>query len=193
MAKAKRMKGINCKSVASAGIRLVLLTRFEELCSFQTTALDWTDPEGVHSMRVASRRLRSALRDFMPYLRKRPLALVLKQLRSIADALGEVRDQDVAIAALEVMVSKAPGEFSSGLKQFIETRKHLREQARDELRAILVGSELTELESEFIAGVDEATATRAGSPAITFQTMSRLIILDRLKEFETLSNGLLNP
>ena len=193
MAKAKRIKGINCKSVASAGIRLVLLTRFEELCSFQTTALDWTDPEGVHSMRVASRRLRSALRDFMPYLRKRPLALVLKQLRSIADALGEVRDQDVAIAALEAMVSKAPAEFSSGLKQFIETRKHLREQARDELRAILVGSELTELESEFIAGVDEATATRAGSPAITFQTMSRLIILDRLKEFETLSNGLLNP
>ena len=193
MAKAKRIKGINCKSVATAGIKLVLLTRFEELCSFEAIALDWTDPEGVHSMRVASRRLRSALRDFMPYLRKRPLAQALKQLRDIADALGEVRDQDVAIAALEEMVSKAPAEFSSGLKHFIEARKQLREQERDELKAILLGSELKQLESEFIAGVDDAAATRAGSPAITFQTMSRLIILDRLKEFEVLSNGLLNP
>ena len=193
MAKAKRIKGINCKSVASAGIKPVLITRFEELCSFQATAMDWTDPEGVHSMRVASRRLRSALRDFMPYLRKRPLAPVLKQLRSIADALGEVRDQDVAIAALEEMVSKAPADFSPGLKQFIETRKQLRERERDELKAILEGSELKQLESEFIAGVDEAAAPHAGSPAITFLTMSREIILERLKEFEALSNGLLNP
>jgi CHAD domain-containing protein len=193
MAKAKRIKGLNCKLVASAGIKLVLVTRFDELCSFQSTALDWTDPEGVHSMRVASRRLRSALRDFMPYLRKRPLAPVLKQLRSIADALGEVRDQDVAIAALEEMVSKAPAAVAPGLKPFVEARKQVREQARDELQAILESSELKQLESEFVAGVDEATATRAGSPAITFLTMSREVILERLQEFEALSNGLLNP
>ena len=193
MAKAKRVKGLNCKSVASAGIKLVLLTRFDELCSFQTMAVDWTDPEGVHSMRVASRRLRSALRDFMPYLRKRPLASALKQLRSIADALGEVRDQDVAIAALEEMVSHAPAALAPGLKPFVETRKLDREQARDELSAILESNELKQLETEFIAGVDEATATRPGSPAITFLTMSREIILERLVEFEALSNGLLNP
>jgi CHAD domain-containing protein len=173
MAKAKRIKGINCKSVASAGIKLVLLTRFDELCSFQAMALDWTDPEGVHSMRVASRRLRSALRDFMPYIRKRPLAQMLKQLRSIADALGEVRDQDVAIEALEEMVGHAPAALASGLSYFIETRKQLREQARDELKSILEASELKQLESQFIAGVDGATATHAGSPAITFSTMSR--------------------
>jgi CHAD domain-containing protein len=58
---------------------------------------------------------------------------------------------------------------------------------------MLEASELKQLESEFVFGVDEATATRAGSPAITFLTMSREIILERLKEFEALSNGLLNP
>lgn len=193
MAKAKRIKGINCKAVASAGIKLVLLTRFNELSGFQQAALNWTDPEGVHSMRVASRRLRSALRDFMPYLRKRPLASALKQLRHLADALGEVRDQDVAIAALEKMAAQAPGDLSSGLKPFIETKKHVRDQAREELMATLVASELTQLESEFTIGVEEAAATRAGSPAITYLTMSQQIILDRLKEFEALSNGLLNP
>src|ERR1051325_6000243 len=193
MAKAKRIKGLNCKAVAPAGIKPVLLTRFNELCGFQQAALDWSDPEGVHSMRVASRRLRSALRDFMPYLRKRSLAPALKQLRNIADALGEVREQDVAIAALEEMVAGAPAAFSSGLKPFLEWRKQLREHAREELQAILQASELKQLESEFITGLGDATATRAGSPAITFLTMSQQIILDRLKEFEALSNGLLNP
>jgi len=193
MAKAKRVKGLNCKSVASAGIKQVLVTRFNELSSFQQAALDWTDPEGVHSMRVASRRLRSVLRDFMPYVRKRSLAPVLKQLRSIAAALGEVRDQDVAIEALEEMATHAPGAFSSGLKAFIETKKQLREQEREELKAVLEADELKQLESEFLTGVDEATATRAGSPAISFLTMSQEIILERLKEFEALSIGLLNP
>jgi CHAD domain-containing protein len=193
MAKAKRIKGLDYKSLASAGIKLVLVTRFHELCGFQQAALDWTDPEGVHSMRVASRRLRSALRDFMPYLRKRPLAQVLKQLRHIADTLGAVRDQDVAIAALEKMASQAPADISSALKPFIDTKKQVREQAREDLREVLEASDLGELESEFIAGVDDATATRAGSPAISFLTMSQEIILERLKEVEALSNGLLNP
>ena len=123
MAKAKRVKGINCNSVASIGMKLVLVTRFEELYGFQATALDWSDPEGVHSMRVASRRLRSALRDFLPYLRKRGLNSVQKRLRNIADALGEVRDHDVAMMALEELDKKAPANVSTTLKQFIETRK----------------------------------------------------------------------
>src|ERR1043165_3776397 len=136
MAKAKRIKGLNCKQVASAGIKLVLVTRFNELSGFQQAALDWSDQEGVHSMRVASRRLRSVLRDFMPYLRRRPLASSLKQLRHLADTLGEVRDYDVAIAALEEIASKARADVSAGLKPFVETRKHQREQARDELKSL---------------------------------------------------------
>jgi len=194
MAKAKRIKGINCKSVAATGIKLVLLTRFEELYGFHEAALDWSDPEGVHSMRVASRRLRSAIRDFTPYLRKRALASVLKELKDIADALGEVRDQDVAIIALEKMVSHAPAQFSSALNQFIDTKRGVRDRSREELKAILEQTELKQLETDFIASVDAATAIRDQSkPQITFQEMSRVIILARLKELEKLSIGLFQP
>ena len=195
MAKAKRIKGINCKLAASQGIKLVLLTRFEELYGFQEAALNWTDPEGVHSMRVASRRLRSALRDFTPYVRKRALASVLKQLRSIADALGEVRDQDVAIMALEKMMTHAPAESAPVLQQFIDTKRELRDRARESLQAILEKSELQELESSFITSVVEATHTRRAqaTPEITFLKMSQAVIQERLKEFEKLSNGLFEP
>lgn len=200
MAKAKRIKGIKCNDVASAGIKLVLMTRFGELSSFREAALDWSHPEGVHSMRVASRRLRSALRDFAPYVRKQRLASVLKQLRNIAGALGEVRDQDVAIMALEDLEKRIPSEFLPALKQFIDKRKEIRDAAREELTSILEDSQLQELESAFTTRVDEATAIResktAGTPVrsqISFLLMSRSIILDRLRELEKLSQGLFSP
>jgi CHAD domain-containing protein len=197
MAKAKRIKGIDCNSEAPAGMKLVLGTRFGELRGFREAALDWTDPEGVHSMRVASRRLRSALRDFMPYLHKRRLSSVLKPLRDVADALGEVRDQDVAIMALEKLQAHATDDVSATLKQIIDVRKEIRDQARKELETMLEDTQLKQLELSFTAGVDEATVeakARTQAPLqVSFQKMSRAIILDRLKELEKLSNGLFRP
>ena len=197
MAKAKRVKGINCNSVASIGIKLVLVTRFEELYGFQETALDWSDPEGVHSMRVASRRLRSALRDFMPFLRKRGLTSVQKRLKNIAGSLGEVRDHDVAIMALEEIEKRAPAKVSPTLKQFIDTRKGLREHAREELKTVLDKTQLEQLQSDFVAAVDAATVTHGpkapSAPQVTYLKMSRAVILDRLKELENLSTDLFKP
>ena len=197
MAKAKRIKGISCSSEAPAAMKLVLVTRFGELYGFGAAALDWTDPEGVHSMRVASRRLRSALRDFTPYLHKRRLSSVLKSLRDIADALGEVRDQDVAIMALEKLQSHTPNDVGPALKQVVEARKEIRDQARRELTAMLEADQLSQLESSFVASVDEATVGgtvhRQSPLPISFLKMSRAIILDRLKELEKLSNGLFRP
>src|SRR4026208_1389793 len=123
MAKAKKIRGLKCNAPASQGIQLVFSTRFNEMIEWRKTALDWSDPEGVHSMRVASRRLRSTMRDFLPYVPKRSFTSVIKQLKSLADALGDVRDQDVAIQALEEIAQKAPGEYPAALRQSIEKRK----------------------------------------------------------------------
>ena len=195
MAKAKRIRGIDCKEPASAGIRLVLQTRFEEMYGFRQAALDWSDPEGVHSMRVASRRLRSAMRDFMPYLRQRGLTSVLKQTKSIAAALGEVRDQDVAIIALEKIQKQAPDAMSSALQQLIDDRKERRSESREKLSAILVANELKEAKSEFTSRVEKATAARKPSAQaeLTYSRMSAIVIVDRLKELEKLSESLYNP
>lgn len=196
MAKAKRVKGIDCLGTASTGIKQVLVTRFGELYEFREAALDWSDPEGVHSMRVASRRLRSALRGFMPYLRKRGLTSVQKQLKNIADALGDVRDQDVAIMTLEKI--QPPAEFATAIKQFIDTKKEVRDQAREKLKSVLEKSQLQQLESDFMAGTDKAAATNerriVQSPQqIAFLKMSRTIVLDLLKELEKLSRDLFKP
>jgi len=199
MAKAKRIP-LKCNAPASAGIKLVLLTRFEELQSWRKTALDWNDPEGVHSMRVASRRLRSALRDFMPYVRKRFVSPTFKELKYIADALGDVRDHDVAIPVLEELQKRAPHASDEALKQLIHQRKELREQAREELKAILEKDELKRLEADFVDGVAGATEyserklkQAPSRPEPIFRDVSRAVILDRLREFEKLSNSLFEP
>src|SRR5437867_8026348 len=145
MAKARRIKGIDCNGTAVAGIRLVLTERLDEMLAMRPAALGWEDPEGVHSMRVASRRPRSALRDFMPYVNKRGLSSTLKQIKSIADALGEVRDQDVAIFELEKLASRTSPEVTIALGDLIESRKELRRVARQSLKKMLVKQRLKQL------------------------------------------------
>jgi CHAD domain-containing protein len=170
---------------------------------WREAALDWSDPEGVHSMRVASRRLRSALRDFTPYLHKRPLNSAGKKLKRVAETLGEVRDLDVALLALADLKTEAPAALppalSAGLTQFVATKEALREQARESLKAVFE-KDLPLLESQFVAGVDKAATPRgssngdAGTEAeLTFSAMSRAVILDRLREFEKASAGLFKP
>jgi CHAD domain-containing protein len=167
---------------------------------WRDAALDWTDPEGVHSMRVASRRLRSTLRDFTPYVHKRRLSGAMKQLKNLADALGEVRDHDVAIIALEKLKIEAPAELATALDQFIETRTSAREHARRDLTAVIDPAELKHLETKFVSALDEAIAVvnrpkkrQQDKPPLTFADMSRDVILDRLKEFEKRSEGLFKP
>lgn len=164
---------------------------------FREAALDWSDPEGVHSMRVASRRLRGAMRDFMPYLRQRGLTSVLKRAKSVAAALGEVRDQDVAIIALEKIQKEAPDEMSAALQQLVDERKERRNESREKLSSILIASEMKEAKMEFMSRIEKATAVRKGSGGTqsqpTYSKMAATVILERLKELEKLSEGLYQP
>lgn len=148
-------------------------------------------------MRVASRRVRSVMRDFLPYLPKRSFASSIKRFKGIADALGEVRDQDVAIQALEEIEKKAPAEHAAALNQFIAKRKEVRERQRRELKVVLAKGELKSLETDFTAALEEATTVterkRKRLTPPTFATVSQEIIRDRLKEFEKRSDGLFKP
>jgi CHAD domain-containing protein len=198
MAHDHRITGIDCEGAAVAGIRKALSERFEDMTGKRREATKWKDPEGVHSMRVASRRLRSALGDFMPYVNKRSFSSILKQIRSIADALGEVRDQDVAILALEKLQTETPPEFSAPLQMLIDTRKELLRTSRQELKRVLVKDRMKELSTDFEDALNGATEFKGSSSATTpfagtYKEIAKAIIRDRLGELETLSIGLYQP
>lgn len=196
MTKARRIKGIDCNAAAGAGIKLVLVGRFKEMSQLRTAALNWSDLEGVHSMRVASRRLRSALRDFTPHLKKRGLSSSLRQIKQIADALGKVRDQDVAILALEQLRSKAPAQVADVLSELIQIRQQSRDKARQQLEAVITKIRLKQLGLVFTTAVEASLARneqKAARSAPSYIEIARSIILERLKELEKLSNSLYRP
>ena len=198
MAKPDQIKRIDCDGSSLIGIRLALLKRFEEMYRLRQKALKWQDVEGVHSMRVASRRLRSAVNDFLPYVSKRGLTTSLKQIRSIADALGEVRDQDVAIPALEKLASQSPTKVDAALQGFIDVRKQIRKVARQELKELLLKDKLKGLRSDFEVAITNATERRHSSKKgakseLSYAEMAKAIIRERLSELEKLSDSLFRP
>src|SRR5918999_689445 len=69
------------------------------------------DPEGVHQMRVAARRLRSDLRTFSPLVDEAWAQSLIEELRWIARVLGDVRDLDVLRARIEAESSGVEGEL----------------------------------------------------------------------------------
>ena len=197
MAKARRIRGIDCNGAATVGFQHALIQRFDEMCTFREDALDWKDPEGVHSMRVASRRLRSALRSFLPYLNERALAPVVKQVKTIADILGEVRDQDVAIEALQVISKEAPKRFSNAIERLLDSRKELREKARRSLKKEIGKTRLKNLRLEFQRAVTSVAqhqvTTTASHTQPSYIEVARAIIDDRLSDLEELSKSLYYP
>lgn len=101
MARAREIGGIAPESTFREAAADAVEIRTEELFSFAEGVLDTGDVERVHDMRVASRRLRAVLEVFGPCFEKRELRRTLREVKALADDLGERRDPDVAIAALE--------------------------------------------------------------------------------------------
>ena len=75
--------------------RKALFFHFERMLLHEPGTREGQDIEAVHDMRVATRRMRSALRLFKPFFEPGTLRPFRRQLRRIALALGEVRDLDV--------------------------------------------------------------------------------------------------
>ena len=80
---------------------LTVRVRAEEVWRHAENVLDVTDIERVHAMRVATRRLRAVLEIFAPAFPARRHKAVLKEVKALADTLGERRDPDVQLVALE--------------------------------------------------------------------------------------------
>src|SRR4030095_6203702 len=129
-----------------------------------------------------------------PYVNKRHLASIIKQLKSLADGLGDVRDQDVAITALEELASRIPTNFSTTFEDLIQERTKIRSEARRELRKFLDKDQMNELASEFDRATELATEIKGqNEESHRYKRVAAAIIRDRLKEFEELSVSFYNP
>jgi CHAD domain-containing protein len=111
--------------------------RWGEVWKAVPVALEGSDPEGVHDVRVASRRLRAAMDvavGCFPDGWYRPLHRAAKE---ITRALGEVRDRDVLLEALTTERESSPAAERPGLDRLIARVDRERAAARVEMESFL--------------------------------------------------------
>ncbi|MEO7673142.1 MAG: CHAD domain-containing protein [Pyrinomonadaceae bacterium] len=161
MAKAKQ---IPCDEPAvdpQSWLAEVLLSRFDEVAGYAKDALKPDAVKGVHNMRVATRRLRSVLRDFEGIINELPAKNVGKDLKKLGDSLGAVRDEDVAIITLEQFSNENDYEkIREGIENMVAERRSIREKAFRHLVKTLSPKTLTELRSRLAAALKKANEQR---------------------------------
>lgn len=102
-------------------------------------ALAGEDIEGVHDVRVASRRLRAAMDVATACFPSRWYEPLHRTAKEITDALGAVRDRDVMIAHLTKDRDTAPAEERPGIDRLIARIERERAAARAEMEEYLRG------------------------------------------------------
>jgi CHAD domain-containing protein len=125
MAKARKIPGLAEAESFRAGAAAAVEVRAEEVFEHREGVLDMGEIERVHDMRVATRRLRAAMEIFAACFPRKEHKALLREVKALADALGERRDRDVAIAALHAAGSDLTATERPGLR-------HLESQLRDE-------------------------------------------------------------
>jgi triphosphatase len=105
------------------------------------------DVEGVHQLRVAIRRLRTALLLFRPLLPQEPASRLRERLRDLGRLVGTARDWDVFVTeALTAAASEMPEERVRQLEGATDpVRSHAHEAVAAALRQPETGDVLSEL------------------------------------------------
>ncbi len=106
------------------------------------------DPEHLHNMRVASRRLLAALWVFRGALPERRAAVFKREFKWVAKTLGQVRDLDIAIKRLEDESQSLPEEELKALKVYKDYLNDQREAAHRRVLAVLDCSEFEQIKAK---------------------------------------------
>ena len=88
-------------------IRQILRSCVQHWCANEAAALDGRDPEGVHQLRVAVRRLRSAFSVFGHLIERDERRRLSNEAKQIVDSFGPARDWDVFSTELLAPVGAA--------------------------------------------------------------------------------------
>jgi CHAD domain-containing protein len=139
----------------TAGARIVRV-RARELFEHAEGVLDTKDIERVHDMRVASRRLRAVLEIFAPCFPASEYKGVLRDVKQLADALGERRDPDVHIDALRAFARTLTPANRHGVNALIAEQQERQARGNEILAAELQRIEDRGLHGRLVALADAA-------------------------------------
>ena len=143
--------GLDCDEPFGHAAARVVEVRAGEVFEQSDGVLDLVDIERLHDMRVATRRLRAAMEVFEPCFPRRRHRKALKRVKALADALGERRDRDVAIAFLEGLVAETPEPDRAALGELIASLREEQREANEALAPYLARERLRKLRRRLLA------------------------------------------
>jgi len=159
VAKPRPIEGLDAEQPYADAAAKVVAVRAREVADHSHGVLDLTDIERVHDMRVATRRLRAALEIFEPCFPAKRHKEALSEVKVVADALGERRDADVAIAALEEFAQGLAAPDRPGVASLIAEIRTEQVEANARLEAHVQPRRLAALSERMSELVMEAEAT----------------------------------
>jgi CHAD domain-containing protein len=116
-------------------------------------------------MRVASRRLRAVLEIFSVCFPKAEYKSVLRDVKRLADALGERRDPDVHIAAMEDFAAQQTATNRPGIEALAADLRERQGRGNELLAAELERVAERDLHGRLLALSDAAEAATEGEEA----------------------------
>ena len=116
MAKARDIPGMEAETPFRDAAAQAVEVRAQEVFEHSAGVLDTDDIERVHAMRVATRRLRAALEIFAAAFPKKEHKRALRDVKSLADTLGQRRDPDVHVEELQRIAAALTRDDARGIK-----------------------------------------------------------------------------
>jgi CHAD domain-containing protein len=159
-----------------------LLKRLQALTQEMEGVRQAQDIECIHRMRVASRRLRSAITLFEECLPRKKLPDWQKQVRRITRALGAARDTDVQIGLLDQVLRHLQESSTEGVDENMRRYSPGIERLRLRLR-----QRRAKLQTDVIGALDAWEASQVTEEL--GQTLRQQLVQARLSQVEASSPG----
>jgi CHAD domain-containing protein len=146
VARAHEIPDFDCDEPFALAAARVIEVRSGELFEHSRSVLDLKQVERVHDMRVATRRLRAAMEVFEACFPRKPFRKALKEVKALADALGERRDRDVAIEFLDGFAADLPTADRKRLAAVVDDLRKEQRKANKELAPFVKPKRLKKLD-----------------------------------------------
>ncbi len=171
---------LRAEDTPRAAFHRIALACVAQIQANEVGAVHSDDPEYIHQMRVALRRLRSALRVFSPVIKPHVTKPLRAHLRELTQVLGRARDWDVVIDDVLAPVARAFPD-DARLARLSASATARRGEARAAARAALTHPYYGGTLLELMAALHEVrhTATKRGELDLRAFARQRLRRLQR--------------
>ena len=129
------------------------------------------DIECIHRMRVATRRMRTALTLFSDCFPKQDYKKIQKDVRKVTRALGEARDLDVQLEVIEAALEEFPNPvFQPGIKRLklrlTQRRAEVQQHVDAAMDKMLAGQLIERLEAWAAPLLEQSKSVYLYTPAL---------------------------